>query len=158
MHANIYVWQGNTAGGYTQGSWDNEDGPMTLFFWGSIAEPPGDLTLKERLRGSRAKMLALSFEDYEREVRTVLDGIYGPYGLDVKQDVLAITVNRWPHGYAYWYTDLWDPDFEEGEYPHEIARQGFGNITIANADASASAYTHTAIDEAYRAVGELPGA
>jgi spermidine dehydrogenase len=156
MHANLYVWQGNTAGGYAQGSWDNEDGPMTLFFWGSIAEPRGDLTLKERLRGSRAKMLALTFEDYEREVRTVLDGIYGPYGLDVKRDVLAITVNRWPHGYSYWYTDLWDPDFEDGAWPHEIARRGFGNITIANSDAAADAYTHAAIDQAHRAVSELP--
>ena len=156
MHANLYVWQGNTAGGYTQGRWDNEDGPMTLFFWGSIAEPPGDLTLKERLRGSRARMLALAFEDYEREVRTVLDGIYGPHGLDVKRDVLAITVNRWPHGYAYWYTDLWDPVFEDGAWPHQIARQPFGTIAIPNADAAADAYTHAAIDQAYRAVAELP--
>lgn len=158
MHANMYVWQGNTAGGYDQGGWDNEDGPVNLVFWGSIEEPPGDLTLKQRLRASRAKMLQLEFEDYEREVRTVLDGMLGPYGLDVSEDILAITVNRWPHGYSYWYTDLWDPDFEEGQWPHEIARQPFGNIAIANADASSEAYTHMAIDEAYRAVNELPGA
>jgi spermidine dehydrogenase len=103
-------------------------------------------------------MLALSFEDYEREVRTVLDGIYGPHGLDVKRDVLAITVNRWPHGYSYWYTDLWDPEFEDGAWPHQLARRRFGNITIANSDAAADAYTHAAIDQAYRAVGELSDA
>jgi spermidine dehydrogenase len=155
LHAEIHLWQGNTAGGYSQGSWDALDGPVNLAFWGSIKEPPGDLTLKQRLRGSRAKMLALEFEDYEREVRTVLDGLLGPYGFDVQKDILAITVNRWPHGYAYWYTDLWDEEFEEGQYPHEIARQRFGNIAIANADASAQAYTHTAIEQAWRAVREL---
>lgn len=41
------------------------------------------------------------------------------------------------------------------EAPHEIARQPFGNITIANSDAGANAYTHVAIDEAWRPVGDL---
>ncbi len=35
-------------------------------------------------------MLALSFEDYEREVRTVLDGMLGASGFDVQEDILAI--------------------------------------------------------------------
>ncbi len=100
-------------------------------------------------------MLDLKFEDYEREVRTVLDGMLGPAGFDVKHDILAITVNRWPHGYSYDYLDLWDPAFPEGEAPHEIARQPFGNVAIANSDAGANAMTEVAIDEAYRAVNDL---
>ena len=36
------------------------------------------------------KMLALSFEDYEREVRTVLDGLLGPAGFDVNKDRVVI--------------------------------------------------------------------
>ncbi|MEM1412138.1 MAG: FAD-dependent oxidoreductase [Pseudomonadota bacterium] len=155
MHSRIYRWRGNTAGGYAQGALDNEGGPIDLVFWGSLEAPAGDYTLKERLRASRSRMLALTFEDYEREVRSVLDGLYGPYGLDVRRDVLAVTVNRWPHGYAYFYTDLWDPAFDDGAYPHQLASKPFGNITMANADAAADAYTHVAIDEAYRAIGEL---
>ena len=50
---------------------------------------------------------------------------------------------------------LWDPEWAPGEAPHELARQRFGAITIANADDGASAYTHVAIDQAYRAVTEL---
>lgn len=157
MHPFVYRFHGNTAGGFHQGAWEHSEGPATVIFWGSVAEPPGDITLKDRLRASRAKMLALKFEDYEREVRNVLNGMLGPAGFDAKEDILAITVNRWPHGYAYFYTDLWDPDFEDGQYPHQIARQPFGNIAIANADAAADAYTHAAIDEAHRAVSELPG-
>ena len=53
--------------------------------------------------------------------------------------------------------DLWDHDWPEGEAPHEIARQPYGALAIANADAGASAYTHVAIDQAYRAIKELPG-
>jgi len=78
-----------------------------------------------------------------------------PAGFDVKRDVLAITVNRWPHGYAHDYLHLWTPEWPEGEAPHEIASRPFGNIAMANADAGADAYTHVAIDEAYRAVQEL---
>ena len=53
--------------------------------------------------------------------------------------------------------DVLDTDaFEDGKYPHQIASRPFGNITIANADAAADAYTHAAIDQAFRAVNELP--
>jgi len=100
-------------------------------------------------------MLNLTLEDYEREVRSVLQDLLGPAGFSAKRDILAITVNRWPHGYSHEYLDLWDPKWEEGQAPHEIARQRFGNITFANADAGTSAYTHTAIEEAARAVAEL---
>ena len=65
-------------------------------------------------------------------------------------------MNRWPHGYAYDYLGLWDEDYEEGKAPHNIASRPHRRITFANSDAGASAYTHTAIEEAYRAVQELP--
>ncbi|NRB72490.1 MAG: NAD(P)/FAD-dependent oxidoreductase [Xanthomonadales bacterium] len=157
LHSRVLIWQGNTAGGYADGAWDTP-GAVNLTFWGMIKEPPGELTLKERLRASRYQMLGMELADYEREVRQVLDQVWGPHGLDVKEDVLAVSVNRWPHGYSYYYTDLWDPDFEAGQYPHEVASQRFGNIAIANADALADAYTHAAIDVAARAVKELRSA
>ena len=98
----------------------------------------------------------MDFEDFEREVRTVLDGMLGPAGFSAADDILAITVNRWPHGYSYDYLDLWDPpEWPPGEAPHEIARKPFGSITFANSDAGAEAYLHVAIDEAWRAIDEL---
>jgi spermidine dehydrogenase len=33
-----------------------------------------------------------------------------PAGFDPARDIVAITVNRWPHGYAYEYNPLWDPE------------------------------------------------
>ena len=80
----------------------------------------------------------------------------GPGGFDPAADITAITVNRWPHGYAYEYNSLWDKFWlEGGETPCEVARKPFGRIAIANADAGAYAYTDGAIDHAWRAVGEI---
>lgn len=154
MHASLFTFRGINTGGYQHDIVDN--GPVALVFWGSISPPATALDVKSQHRASRATMLGLTFEDFEREVRSVLDGLLGPAGFDVSRDVLAITVNRWPHGYSYDYLDLWDPDWPEGEAPHEVARRPFGNIAIANSDAGADAYTHVAIHEAWRAVRELP--
>ena len=153
LHARLFLFKGLHTGGYHRP--DTADEAVSLVFWGSISPPKDAIDLRSQLRGSRQKLLELSFEDFEREVRTVLDGLLGPAGFDVSEDILAITVNRWPHGYSYEYMQLWDPEWRPGEAPHEIARKPIGSVTIANSDAGASAYTHVAIDQAYRAVNEL---
>lgn len=154
MHESMYLSRGMNTAGYRHDVADK--GPVPVTFYGSIAPPKNVVRLDDQCRASRAKMLSLSFEDYEREVRTVLDGMLGPAGFDAKRDILAITVNRWPHGYAHDYMDLWDQEWTPGEAPHEIASRPFGRIAMANSDAGADAYTHVAIDEAFRAVNELP--
>ena len=153
LHGAVWQVKGVNTAGYR---FDWEDtGPVPVMFWGSVVPPDPGAHIKEQHRASSALLLAMTFEDFEREVRTVLDGMLGPAGFDVQKDILAITVNRWPHGYAYDYLDLWDPEWPPGQAPHEIARQRFGNIAIANSDAGADAYTHVAIDEAWRAVEDL---
>ena len=153
LHGAVWQVKGVNTGGYRH-DWADQ-GPVPVMFWGSVAPSDSSVPVKEQHRASRALMLEMDFEDYEREVRTVLQGMLGPAGFDAKEDILAITVNRWPHGYAYDYLDLWDPDWPAGQAPHEIARRPFGNIAIANADAGADAYTHIAIDQASRAVKDL---
>lgn len=153
LHGAVWQVKGVNTAGYRH-DWE-DNGPVPVMFWGSVAPPDPGVQIKEQHRASRALLLAMTFEDFEREVRTVLDGMLGPVGFDVQKDILAVTVNRWPHGYAYDYLDLWDPEWPKGQAPHEIARQRFGNITIANSDAGANAYTHVAIDQARRAVKEL---
>ena len=156
LHGAVWVVKGVNTAGYRH-DWDDA-GPVPVMFWGSIAPPDSSVSVREQHRASVALLLAMTFEEFEREVRTVLDGMLAPGGFDVQTDILAVTVNRWPHGYAYDYLDLWDPRWPAGEAPHEIARRPCGNIAIANADAGAEAYTHVAIDEALRAVGELNNA
>jgi spermidine dehydrogenase len=112
---------------------------------------PG-LPRKEQQRLGRVDMLVTSFETSELEVRRQLARVLGPGGFDPTHDILALTINRWPHGYAYTYDTLADPPFLEYERPHVIGRRAFGRIAIANADAGAAAFTNEAIDQAERAV------
>jgi spermidine dehydrogenase len=101
-------------------------------------------------------LLSTPFETIERNIREQLARILGHGGFDPAADILAITVNRWPHGYAYQYNSLWDAFWlEGGEPPCVVARQPFGRIAIANSDAAAYAYTDAALDQAHRAVHEL---
>ena len=153
MHAKTWLIKGANTAGYKEGS--DIQGPVPVMFWGMVAPPRPDAPIHDQSRQSRRIMLRMTFEDYEREVRTVLDGMLSPAGFNAAEDILAITVNRWPHGYAYGYRDLWDPEWEAGQAPHEIARRSVGNIVIANCDAAASAYTQASIEEAFRAINEL---
>ena len=118
---------------------------------------PG-LPAREQHKAGRMELLVTSFEDFERQTRDQLSRILGPGGFDPAEDIQAITVNRWPHGYGYEYNPLFDPDWPAAERPHIIGRKKFGRIAIANTDSGATAYTDVAIDQAYRAVEELvPG-
>jgi spermidine dehydrogenase len=84
----------------------------------------------------------------------------GEAGFDPATDIMAITVNRWAHGYSYDMSShaLFDKLYEDDEdkrYPHMRARKPFGRITIANSDSAASAMLEAAVEQAHRAVTEL---
>jgi spermidine dehydrogenase len=116
---------------------------------------PG-LEARSQHRAGRAELLAMPFADFERRTREQLARTLGPGGFDPARDIQALTVNRWPHGYAYQYNSLFDPFWLEGrETPCEVARRPFGRIALANADAAAYAYADAAIDQGHRAVQEL---
>lgn len=133
----------------------NADEPVTLYFIGPCIKPHSGLPPQEQHRQGRQQMLAMSFEDFEIDIREQLASLFASTSFDVRQDIVGITVNRWPHGYSRQYNSLFDPDYEDGQRPHEIARKRFGNITIANSDAAYVALVNVAIDEGLRAVDEL---
>jgi spermidine dehydrogenase len=116
---------------------------------------PG-LPARDQHRLGRMELFSTTFEDMERKIRDQLARTLGPGGFDPARDIAAVTVNRWPHGYAYEYNSLFDSFWLEGGVtPCEVARKPHGRIAIANADAGAYAYTDEAINQAYRAVGEI---
>jgi spermidine dehydrogenase len=110
---------------------------------------------REQQRLGRYDLLSTSFETFERSIRDQLQRVLGRGGFDAARDIDAITVNRWPHGYAYEYNPLWDPEWPAGHSPCELGRKPLGRITIANSDAAAAAYTDQAIDQGYRAIQEI---
>jgi spermidine dehydrogenase len=116
---------------------------------------PG-LSAREQHRAGRLDLLATPFSTFEREIRDQLARALRDGGFDPDRDLRGITVNRWPHGYAYQYNSLWDPFWlQGGEPPCVVARKPFGRIAIANADTAAYSYTDAAIDQAFRAVREV---
>jgi spermidine dehydrogenase len=116
---------------------------------------PG-LSAKEQYRAGRYELLTTSFDVFERNIRDQLGRMLAGGGFDPARDIQAITVNRWPHGYAYEYNPLFEPlDRPDSERPCVIGRQPFGRIHIANSDADGHAYTNIAIDQGYRAVREI---
>ena len=117
---------------------------------------PGIPNRREQHRAGRVELLQTTFETFERNFRDELGRSLSGGGFDPARDIEAITVNRWPHGYADEGDALNDPDWSsDAERPWVIARQKFGRIAIANSDAARRAYTDAAIDQAYRAVQEL---
>jgi spermidine dehydrogenase len=72
------------------------------------------------------------------------------------RDIAAITVNRWPHGYAYSADSLFDAEIS-GPQPYEIARRRCGNVTIgvSAAEISARGDKRPSCEHAIHAVGEL---
>jgi spermidine dehydrogenase len=116
---------------------------------------PG-LPAKEQYRAGRWDLFTTKFDTFERNIRDELGRMLGGSGFDPARDIQAITVNRWPHGYAYEYNPLFEPlDRPDSQRPCVIGRQPFGRIHIANSDADGHAYTNIAIDQGYRAVTEI---
>jgi spermidine dehydrogenase len=129
------------------------DEPILLHMSRTPCKP--GLPAREQHKAGRMELLVTSFETFERNIRAQLLRSLAAGGFDPASDIEAITVNRWPHGYGYEYNPLFDPQWAPGEAPHEIGRQPYGRITIANTDSGATAYTDVAIDQALRAVKEL---
>jgi spermidine dehydrogenase len=129
------------------------DEPAVLFMLRTPCQP--GLPVRDQNRAGRAELIQTPYRTFERNIREQLGLMLGVAGFDPARDIAGITVNRWAHGYAYTPFELDLPDWKEGQQPWVVGRQPFGNITIANSDAGASAYTDVAIDQAYRAVNEL---
>jgi spermidine dehydrogenase len=131
------------------------DEPIVFAGWHIPSAPGMGLSARDQYVVGRRRLYEMSFDEFETSIYTHMDGMLGHGGFDAERDIAAITINRWPHGYAYEYLDLYDPpDWGPDKGPHIAGRAQIGRISIANSDASAYAYLNGAIDAADRAVNE----
>jgi spermidine dehydrogenase len=135
------------------GSPKSVDDPILVHMVRTPCQP--GLPEHDQNRAGRAELLGTTFETFERNIREQLARTLGAGGFDPARDITAITVNRWPHGYAPEYNPLFDPDVPEAQRPHVIGRAQFGRIAIANSDSGGGAYTDSAINQGHRAITEL---
>ena len=102
----------------------------------------------------------MSWADLEDSVIDIIDRTVNKEGgdFDPERDIHDWRINRWSYGYAHELTSTFDPSAYgpvQGQ-PQFAARQPFRNVSIANSDSEMFAYTHSAINEGYRAVQDLP--
>lgn len=110
----------------------------------------------DQFRAVRYGLLGAPFEVFERQVRDLSSRILAGTSFDPARDIVAISVNRWAHGFATGRNELFDEPLKPGEFPpNVIARQRFGRIAIANTDAGGVSTMQTAFEQAYRAVNDL---
>ena len=140
--------------------------PIMLHMY-RIPAPGGGLFAREQFRLGRHELLTMPFETFERNLRDQLARMLQDGGFEPARDIKGITVNRWPHGYAVGYnyeTESMGYDSGDlGSWPDEnklwlLGRKRYGRIAFANSDASASAMTETAIEQAHRATRDLMNA
>jgi spermidine dehydrogenase len=134
---------------------DKPEDPVLLQWKAVINGSQPGRPAREQAAAGRRRLMAVSFETLEAEMREVLQRALGAHGFDGARDIEAITINRWSHGYAYEYMRPWDAFWPAGKLPISTARRGWGRIAVANSDAGAFAYVQGAIDQATRAVSEL---
>ena len=133
----------------------NPDEPTVIHGTYVPLDPDKGLNARQQCIAGRTRLYEMSFDDFEENIVSQMSGALHGGGFDAERDIVAITVNRWPHGYAYEYIDYSDPvEFNPQNGPHIAGRAQIGRISIANSDASAYAYLTGAIDAADRAVNE----
>ncbi len=119
---------------------------------------PGEDRRTQLLAG-RTELFQTPFSTFERNIRDQLNRMLGPAGFNAADDILGITVNRWPHGNAYIYNTLTEPMhwcfYATDDRPCVVASKKLGRMSIANSDAGSNPFTDVAIDEAHRAVREV---
>jgi spermidine dehydrogenase len=132
------------------------DQPILLHAVHVPNQPGRGLSMREQFRLGRRQLYRMNLEDYRPAILAQLGGALAAGGFDAERDVADMTVNRWPHGYSYSYNELDDDPswFGTEKGPHLAARAQHDRISIANADAQASAYLDSAMDSGIRAAQE----
>jgi spermidine dehydrogenase len=111
---------------------------------------------EEQMVLGRTELETKTFEDHEREIRTALNHVLGPWGFNAAEDIVAITVNRWGHGYVYANSYQGISKFENParDYPQVEGRASLGRISFAGADAAGNPWTQATFVQAHRAAME----
>lgn len=128
------------------------DEPMVIHMVRIATDFTGQ-TARDMYKSGRRALNSQSYESLEKEMLDQLRSIYDVAGEKLDTVLVAVTLNRWAHGYSYEQTGLWDSD-SSAENATSSMQKRIGNIFIAGADAAWMPYVNGAIDQAYRAVEE----
>lgn len=133
---------------------DSPDEPMVVHMV-RVPVPYGTgKDLRTACQVGRTEVFAKRFSDFEKDAIDQLSEIFSLADDNLKDKVLAVTVNRWSHGYSYEENILYD-DEDTAANTQALAQTAIGNIHFANSDASWEPYMHGAINQGVRAIKEI---
>ncbi len=130
------------------------DKPTVLTFYLGLYTP--GLSPSEQGRLGREKMLATSYADFERQIRSQMTMLFSDAGFDERKDIAGIILNRWGHARV-----IQPPGFyfgRDGKRPaREIVQRGFGRIAIAHAELNGHQNATGALAQGKRAAEQVLG-
>ena len=112
------------------------------------------LPLRAAYRLGRSEVYQQSYQQLESVMLDQLREIYQLANENLDENILAITINRWGHGYSYEANELFDSETEIKRILASV-KHPQGHLHIANGDADWQPYMNGAIDQAWRAVNEI---
>lgn len=132
----------------------NPDEPVIIHMV-RIAVPYGTgNTLRQACKQGRGELYGKSYTDLETQMLSQLRDIFALADETLDDKILAVTINRWGHGYSYEKNVLWDTESEAKRILKSV-KQPKNNIHIASSDADWKPYTQGALQQAWRAVNEI---
>lgn len=123
------------------------DDPVVLTFYIPFLSP--DLPATAQGPAGRQRLLATSYADFERQIRTLMMEMFGTSGFDARRDIAGIVLNRWGHAFC-----APQPGFFFGRNgnppPSEVIRQPHGRIVFAHSELQGLMSMAYAMTEAHR--------
>lgn len=105
--------------------------PIVLTFYIPLLNPSVDPAVQGQV--GRAQLLAMSYADFERQIREQMTQMFGAAGFDARRDIAGIVINRW--GHAYFAPPLGFFFGSAGKAaPHEVLRTPHGRIIFAHSE------------------------
>ena len=74
------------------------DKPIVMTFYVPIQKP--GLPLEAQGPASRTELFATSYADYERQLVSQMQRMFGPDGFNARRDIAGIVLNRWGHAFV----------------------------------------------------------
>ncbi len=124
------------------------DQPMVMTFYVPFQQAGRDIGTQTAL--GRARLLAKSYLDYEREIREHMQELFSPGGFDARRDIAGIILNRWGHAYIAPQPGFYFGGEGGSGLAHPI-KQGHGRIFYGHSELGARMNYRNAIAEGGRA-------
>lgn len=128
--------------------------PIVMTFYVPFYYP--GKTIDEQGTIGRGELLGKIYLDYEREIRTHMNDIFGVGGFDAKKDIAGIILNRWGHAYISPQPGFYFGEKDGGGLADPM-KKGHGKIFYGHSELGSRMNYRNALAEGGRAGEQAAG-